>query len=337
MATLNAEYPTLLDLSQLPKNSMASDVINLLAQINPILEDAPAFECNHGMKHKTTVMTGLPAVTWGRLYKGIPASKGTRQIVEDATGFVESASEVDCRLVDQVEKAEEKASIRMSEAEAHIEAMAIEVASAMFYADSSVDPEKPMGFAPRFNSLSAENGQQIIDGNGAGADNTSIWMITWGRQASHIIYPKAGNIGLERDDQGKQLVEDASGDKYMVYREEFKWHFGLTVRNWQYVARVANIDVSNLTTNASSGADIVELMTEMYYAHKGRRVASGRTFIYANTTIVKFLDYQARNASAKNLYVTLSEQGPNAKEVLSFRGVPIREVDALLNTEAVVS
>lgn len=337
MALINADYPTLLDLASLPKNEMASDVINLLAQMNPILEDAPAFECNHGMKHKTTVLTGLPTVTWGRLYKGVPTSKGTRQIVEDTTGFVESACQVDCRLVDQVEKAEDKASIRMSEAEAHIEAMAIEVASAMFYADSSVDPEKPMGLSPRFNSLSAENGGQIIDGAGAGSDNTSIWMITWGRQACHLLYPKAGQIGLERDDQGKQLVQDANGDSYMAYREEFKWHFGLTVRNWQYVARVANIDVSNLTTNAATGADIVELMTEMYYAHKGRRVASGRTYIYANTTIVKFLDYQARNASGKNLYVTLSEQGPNAKEVLTFRGVPIREVDAILNTEAAVA
>ena len=338
MSTLNVNYPTLLDLAQQPENKDAADVINLLVQFNPMLEDALALPCNMGLKHKTTIVTGLPDVAFGRLYKGIQKSKGSKQVIEDATGFVESASVVDRRLVDIVEGAEDKASIRMSEAELHIEAMSQEVATTLFYGDSSIEPEKPTGFSARFNDLSAENGKQIIDAGGVGADNASIWMITWDKSASHLLYPKNHQIGLKRFvPEGTQYETDGSGNKYSVYREEFTWHYGLTVRNWQYVARIANIDISDLTIDAASGANLVNLMTEMYYAHKGRRLSMGKTMIYMNTNLVKFLDYQARLQTGINLFLTFKEMGVNAKEVLHFRGVPIRESDALLDSEVQVS
>lgn len=335
MAVLASNYPTLYDLASMPGNEDAKDVIDMLAAHNPILEDAPAFECNKGDYHQTTVRTGLPSVTWGQLYAGIPATKGSRQLIKDTTGFVESAVEVDCRLIDDFEKAADKASILVEEAEGHLEAMAQEGATAIFYHNSAIDPKKPTGFGPRFNDLTnAENKSQIVDGGGLGSDNTSIWMITWDKTACHLIYPKGTKAGVSRKNCGEIAVTDANGHRYMAYREEFKWHFGLTVRNWQYVARVANIDVSDLEVNAANGgADLIELMTEMYYRHKGRKVAKGKTFIYMNTTLVKYLDYQCRNTTGKNLFLTFAESGVHAKEQLHFRGIAIRECDAILSTE----
>lgn len=334
MAVLANTSPSLYDLAQMPGMEDAKDVVDMLAAHNPILEDAPAFECNKGTYHETTVRTGLPTVAWGALYQGIPATKGTRQQVKETTGFVESAAEVDARLVDDLEKAADKASIRDDERQGHLEAMAQEGATALVYHDSSVDPKKPMGLAPRFSSLSAENGIQIVDGGGTGNDNTSIWIVTWDKTACHLIYPKGTKAGVHREDLGKVVVSDASNNRYQVYREEFRWHFGLAVRNWQYVARVCNIDVSDLEIDAATGADVINLLTEAYYKHKGRKVAKGKTCIYMNTTIVKYLDYQARNRTGKNLFLTFAEYGPNAKEVLHFRGLPIRECDCILNTEA---
>lgn len=336
MALLNNSYPTLLDLALMPENKDAADVINLLAAQNPVLEDAPAYECNKGLVHETTVKTGLPTVTWGRLYKGIPAGKGNMQTVKDTTGFVNSAAEVDERLVDIYEKAEDKASCRMEMAADHLEAMAQEAATAIFYHDSSVDPEKPMGLSPRFNSLSAENGKQIINGGGAGNDNTSIWLITWDKRSCHLIYPKGHKAGVQRKDRGLIPRQDVDGNTFMVYREEFTWHFGVTLRNWQYVCRVANIDVSLLVKDAVTGANLLDLLTEAYYAHKGRRTSMGKTFIYMNTTLAKYLDYQARKNKTENLFLTYDKVGQNASEVLHFRGIPIRECDAILNSEDAV-
>lgn len=333
MATLNAKFFTLMDLANQAESGDAAGVVNLLQAHNPMIEDALALPCNKGVHHETSVMTGLPSVTWGELYKGIPASKSRRQMVKDTTGFVESVSEVDCRLVDIYESAEEKASIRLEEANAHLEAMAQEYATALIYHDTRVDPKKPMGLAPRFNSLSAENGSQIVDGLGTGAGLTSMWMLTWDKSSSHIIFPKGYVAGIQREDQGKHVAIDADGNRFMVYREEFKAHFGLTVRNWQYVSRGANIDVDDLEVDASAGANLDDILTEMYYKHKGRRVAVGKTCIYMNTTLVKFLDYQTRLTPNRNLFLTFDKYGPMAKEILHYRGVPIRESDAILTTE----
>ena len=265
MATLDNKVLTLLDLAQMPGNGQAKDVINLLAQHNPMLQDAPAIQMNMGVHHETRVLTGLPTPLWGRIYKGIPSDKATRQMVKDTAGFLEAASEVDQRIVDVFEKAEDKANIRMEEADAHLEGMAQEAATALFYHDTATDPERPLGFAPRFSSLSAENGGQIIDGGGVGADNTSMWMINWDAKSSHIIYPKGSQAGIKRVDRGLVPKLDANGDTYFNYREEFAWHLGLSVRDWRYVSRGANIDISDLSTDATTGANILDVLTEMYY------------------------------------------------------------------------
>lgn len=336
MATLASNRITLLDLAKMPHQKDVADVINLLVQYNPILMDAPAVECNNGTAHKTTMLTGLPSVIWGALYQGVQSSKASRQQVEDTTGFMESASEVDSRIIDFVQDAEEKASIMLQEADPHLEALAQEAASAIFYHDTRLDPKKPMGFAPRFSSTSAQNGGQIVLGGGAGSDNTSMWMITWDRSANHIIYPKGSMAGVERKMRSDIPAVDGSGNTYFVHREDFKQHLGISCRDWRYVSRGANIDVSDLSVDASTGADIISVLTQMYYRHEGRRAKKGSTYVYVNSTIMEYLDYQARNVPT-NLQLQFSETGVNAEEVLKYRRMAIRECDALLNTEATVS
>ena len=336
MATLNSNSLTLKDLAEQPENKESKDIINLLTQYNPVLEDAPAIPCNKGSYHLTTVLTGLPTPTWGKLYKGIPATKSKKQTVKDTTGFLEGASEVDERLIEDFEKAEDKASMRMTEALAHLEAMAQEGATALFYHDTDTDPERPMGLAPRFNDLSAENGGQIISGGGAGSDNTSMWMITWDPKTCHLIYPNKGTVGIQRRDRGAVNKTDSNGDTYHVLREEFTWHMGLSLRDWRYVTRGCNIDVSDLTVDASAGANLFNVLTEMYYKHHGRRMSMGKTCIYVNTTIMKFLDYQARNNNDK-LQLTYAQNSVDQQEVLTYRGIPIKECDAILDTEETVS
>lgn len=330
---LNTKFITLLDLSILPDGKQ-DPVINLLAQINPVLEDALVLPCNDGTRHKTSVLSGLPTVTWMKLYKGTPISKAKFQSVVDTTGVIEAASEVDERLLEYAAKPEDKAQIRFEHSVAFLEAMAQEAARAIFYHDSSVDPEKPMGLAPRFNQLTgAENSKQIINAGGTGNALTSIWLLSWDRMGTHLLYVENGKAGIVRKDRGPVPTEDADGNKYFVLREEFKWNIGVSVRNWQYVVRIANIDVSTLTSDASTGADIIELMTLAYYRHRGRRKALGRTYWYMNTDILMFLDDQARNRQNKNIFLTFNVQGPNATEVLKFRGIPIRESDGLINGE----
>ena len=69
-----------------------------------ILTDFMWEECNEGTSHTHGIRTGLPTVTWGALYKGIPQSKSSNQQVTDTTGFVEGLSQVDTRRAEISEK-----------------------------------------------------------------------------------------------------------------------------------------------------------------------------------------------------------------------------------------
>ncbi len=339
MAGIGNTYFDLIDLykSQNPDGSVA-EVIEMLTEMNPILDDAMAVECNNGSKHLTTVRTGLPSVTWGKLYQGIPQSKSTKAQVEDTTGFVEGLSTIDKRLLDL---SNNEGAIRLSEAESYIEAMNQEIATKIFYGNSSADPEQFMGLAPRYNDTTAQNGNQIVTAGGAGADNTSIWFVTWGDNQTHLLYPKGTQAGVSREDKGEQRVLDGSSNAYYVKEELFKWHIGLTVRDWRYNVRIANIDVSNALADPSSidgaGTNIYDVMRKAYWQLQNRRVPGGRQAIYCNRDMMQVLDAASTNSGANDSFVRLKPMEIEGKEVLTYRGIPIRETDALVNDEALVS
>lgn len=329
MATIGNSYLDLVDLykRQSPDGDIP-EVIEMLTEMNPILEDAIAVECNNGAKHLTAVRTGLPSVTWGKLYQGIPQSKSKIAQVEDTTGFVEALSTVDKRLLDL---AANPGALRLSEASAYLEAMNQEVASRMFYGNTASDPEMFMGLAPRYSSLSAPSGNQIIDAGGVGSDNTSVWFITWGDRQTHLLYPKGTQAGVMREDKGEQRVTDANGNPYYVVEELFRWHVGLSVRDWRYNVRIANIDVSELQ---AGNVDIYKFMRKAYWKLQSRRVPGGRQAIYCNRDVMEALDAAATNAGASDNFTRLRPMEVEGREILTYRGIPIKETDAILNTEA---
>lgn len=332
MATLGSSYFDLIDVykSQDGRGNFVP-IIEMLMEMNPILDDAIAVECNKGTTHLHTIRTGLPDITWGKLYQGIANSKSGRAQVEDTTGFVEGLSTIDKRLLDL---SGNEGAVRLSEAQGFLEAMSQEVANKIFYGNSASDPEQFMGLAPRFNSTTAANGGQIISAGGSGSDNTSIWFVTWGDNQTQLLYPKGTSAGVNREDKGEQRVTDGSGNAYYAMEELFTWHVGLAVKDWRYVARIANIDVSDM---AAGSVALYDYMRQAYYKLQNRRVAGGKLAIYCNRDVLEALDALATNAGASDSYIRLRPMEIEGKEVMTYRGIPIRETDALLNTEAVVS
>lgn len=332
MATLGASFVDLIDIyKQQDGRGQFVPIIEMLMEMNPILEDAIAVECNKGTTHLHTVRSGLPSVTWGKLYQGVPNSKGRQTQVEDTTGFVEALSTIDKRLLDL---STNEGAVRLNEAMAFLEAMNQEVASKMFYADTASDPEEFMGLAPRFNDLSASNGNQIIDAGGTGSDNTSIWFVTWGDNQCNLLYPKGTSAGVDREDKGEQRVTDGSGNAYYAMEEMFTWHIGLAVKDWRYVSRIANVDVSDMQAGSVA---LYDFMRKAYYQLQNRRVAGGKIAIYCNRDVMESLDALATNAGASDNFARLKPAEVEGKEVMTYRGIPIRETDALLNTEARVT
>jgi hypothetical protein len=333
MATLGATFFDLIDLYKLQEDGQSiATVIEMLKENNAILDDAIAMECNMGTTHRTTIRTGLPTVTWGQFYKGITQSKGTTAQVDDTTGFVEQLSSVDQRLL---EISGNPNAVRLSEASAALEAISQEVAATLIYGNDNTAPEEFTGFAPRFNSLSAANGGQIVDAGGSGADNTSAWFVTWGDNQAHMLYPAGTAAGVTRQDKGEQRTVDGNGDPYFVMEELFRQHAGLTVRDWRYMARVANIDTSLLQAGS---VDIYKFFRKAFWKIKKHRVEGTRPVIYCNADVLEALDADSTpTTSTSASFVRLKPTEVDGMEVMSYRGIPIRQVDAILGTEAQIT
>lgn len=337
MATLGNTYVDLIDIyKQTDPDGAGARIIELLKQQNPILDDAIAMECNKGGEHVHTIRTGLPSVTWGALYKGIAQSKSTTQQVTDTTGFVEGLSTIDTRVLDLANGKE--AQVRMNEALGFLEAMNQEVATGLFYHDTATTPEKFKGLSARYNVRGgAGAGNQVIHGGGSSTDNTSIWFVTWGDRFTHLLYPAGTQAGIKREDKGEQREKDENGGIYYVKEEKFTWHVGVAVKDWRYNARVANIDVSSMQ---AGDVDLYALLRQAYYKLQSRMrrgdAGGGRQAIYCNRDVLEALDALATNGGSSDSFVRLTPREIEGQEVLTYRGIPIRETDALLNTEAVV-
>jgi hypothetical protein len=315
-------------------NGQIAPVIEILNEMMPILDDAIAVECNKGTTHLHTVRSGLPTVAWGKLYQGIPNSKSGKAQVEDTTGFVEALSTIDTRVL---ALSGNEGATRLSEAVAHIEAISQEVTTKIFYGNSASDPEEFMGLSPRFNDKSAANGNQIIDAGGTGSDNTSVWFIAWGDNQTQLLYPKGTQAGVTRKDMGEQRIVEGNG-AYFAKEEMFTWNIGLAVKDWRYVVRIANIDVSALQADPTNidGANgsIYKYMRKAFYRLQSRTVPGGKLAIYCNRDVLEALDAMGTNSGSNDVFSRLSVQEIQGKEVETYRKIPIRETDALLNTEA---
>lgn len=328
MGILTSTMPTLIDkFSREDKDKKIMKIVELLAKRNDILMDAEYQECNDGSKHKTTMRTGIPEPAWRQFNKGVQPSKTTTVPVTDTTGMMEDYGKVDKSLADMSGNAD---AFRVSENIGKLQGFNNKAARYMFYGNTASEPEAFLGLSPRYNDKSAESGANIIDAGGTGSTNASIWFVTWGELTTHLLYPKGSVAGFLHKFLGEDTVTDGAGGEYQAYRDHFKWDIGMSVRDWRANVRIANIDVSTLSTDGSAGAKLIELMVKGYYQLDNPEQGEGRTIIYANKTMQTFLHLQAMNS--KNVNLTLGEYA--GKKIPEFLGIPIKRVDALLNTEA---
>lgn len=332
MATQPTINPTLLDLAnKMDPDGKIPPVIEILNETNEILDDMTWVEGNLPTGHRTKIRTGLPEPTWRSLYQGVQPTKATMSSITDTCGMMEAYSEID-RV--EADLNGNTAEFRLGEDRAHLEGFNISLADAIFYASERVTPAKFTGFAPRFNSKTAESGENIIDAGGVGSDNASIWLVVWSPMTCHGIIPKGMPAGFQMTDKGIQTVDvfDANGartGKMEAYVTHYKWSAGLTVKDWRYVVRIANIDKSLLTKDASTGADLLDLMVQALELPPSLKV--GRAAFYVPKVIRSMMRRQIISKVAPS---TLTMDTVSGKKVVMFDDVPVRVCAALSADEA---
>lgn len=332
MATLGTGNLTLADwATRLDPNGQVPKIVELLKQSNQVLEDMVFTEGNLPTGDRTTVRTGLPAVAWRLLNTGVTPSKSTTAQIDEQAGILEAWSEVD---VDLLLLNGNKASFRLSEAGAFIEAMNQEFVQTLFYGNGGLAPEEFTGLSVRYATTSGSpaNADNVIKAGGSGSDNTSIWLVAWGDNTVRGIFPQGSKAGLQHDDYGEVTVEMTAGlpgSRMRAMQERWQWKAGIALKDWRYVVRIANVDISDL-----AAANVTTIIDKMEQALETLPNGLGKPVFYMNRTISRYLRKEARESVKGG--GGLSFDNYEGKRIMMFGDVPIRRVDQLLNTEALV-
>ena len=347
MATVGSSALTYADWAKrMDDGYKVARIIELLSQTNEILEDMLVIEGNLPTGHKTTIRTGLPQATWRLLNLGVPNAKSTTAQLVDTCGNLETYAVIDKDIADLNGNTAE---FRLSEVKAFLEGMSQQIAATLIYGNQFLNPERFTGLAPRYstkNTANSNTAYNVLDGGGTASTNTSIWITVWGDDTLHATFPKGKITGLQHRDMGEWPVLDSSQNTYQAYRDHFKWEIGLVLRDWRYVARIANIDVTQLT--GVSAANLINLIIRALYRLPTAPVSAttiqtsdtpevranmGRTVLYANRVVRTYLDLQAMNKT--NVLLRIEEF--DGKPITTFRSVPVRTCDAILSNEAQVT
>lgn len=329
MAALANTYPTLLDVSKrLGGDGRIAAVAELLNAVNPVLDYLPMMEGNLPTGHKSVVRTYLPTVNFRKLYGVVASEKSETAPIVDSCGMIEAYAAVDKALADLNGNT---AAFRLSEDMAFIESMSKKAVDSLFYANEDLVPEGFTGFTPRYNSKTAPNADNLIDGGGVSGqtDCMSIWLLGFAPDKTYGIYPKGSQAGLQVEDKGQMTLQNFNGGTGFMeaYLSHYRWDLGLTVQDWRYNVRIHSIDTSTLSADLSTGADLVNLMVQAVELIPN--LGACRPVFCMNRKALTYLRLQKLKKVAYNL----TEETVGGKHVTMFDGIPVLRTDSLLSTE----
>lgn len=317
-----------------------SALVNLLSQENGIMADMMSEECQSGNAYEFTQVVKLPTIQ-NRAY-----NQGINPTIAGVAQQIQTCSEYDDLITIDNSLARlngNMAELRAQETRLHSQAFSQQVASDLFYSNNATNPLKFTGLSNIYNTVNTSTSQianNVIDCGGTGSTNTSLWLVGWGSKQIHTIFPNGMPTGLQMIDRGMQNTYDAAGKVFLGWQHWLQWNIGLAIHDWRYAVRAANIDVTLFGGNTAP--DLISIMTAMCYkppvmpagvapvqTSDDPTVQMARGAFYCNRTVINALDLQAQQKA--NMLLTIEQWA--GRPTLTFRGIPIRCVDALVNTE----
>ncbi len=321
MAVLTANGLTLSEVVKRhgPDGNMMT-VAEVLEEKNDILKDAVWREANDIFANTGLKRASLPAGAWRRLNAGTSSEKSETIQVRDVIGILESWAKNDVEVINAFKN---PSAARSDEVKAFVEGMGQTIVAGIMYSNTDTTPEQFRGLAPRMADIAATT--NVLNEGGTGSDLTSIFIVDWGPNTVHMLYPRNSIAGLKHEDLGRQIVQDGSSNDFLAFVDHFVWKAGLAVKNEKSIGRLANIETAG-ATNIFDEDNLITLMNRMTRG-SGRR-------IYCNETVMTQMEIRLKDKSNINFSkVDGLAPGP----VMLFKGVPIRQVDQILDTEAALT
>ncbi|SDD94905.1 hypothetical protein SAMN05216337_1017129 [Bradyrhizobium brasilense] len=338
-------WPTIVDVAnRLDPEGKIPVIAEMLSQSNDWTDDAPWVQANEHTGHEFVFRTSIPAGAWRQYNMGVPYGKSTTAKARVGIGMLEDYSQVDRALG---EHSGDLQGFRRSEDNAFLEGMSQTIAQTVFYGNTTITPAEFMGVAPFYNTINtatAQNAANVIDGGGQNNSNTSLWLIGWSPETIFMTFPRGSKAGLDMEDKGDVTPGfDALGNRFEAYTSWFRQQAGLCPKDWRYAARCANIDVTNAGLAGPNALDMFATMAEMLLLFpKLTRSTSGitktdateddvtpRPVWYTNRTGRHWMDVQAMRD--RNVLLRIEDYA--GMPIDGYRGIPIKIVDQIVNTE----
>jgi hypothetical protein len=278
-------------------------------------------QANDTFTHRINRRASLPSGSWRKINDGVGRHATQTTEAFESMGMLEDYSVVDKVLYQGAPSPEE---FRQQEINGFLEGLSQTWASATIYANADIDTEKFTGLAPRLNALSQDN---VYSAGGSSSTLTSIYIVQWGETKAFGLYPKGSNYGVEHKDLGEQTWQgETSNTWFQAMVDHFQLRVGLGVKDPRSIARIANIDMTTIATAAGFVDTVIQALNSMPQRGAGAR-------LYCNADVFTKLDIYAKDKTN----VDYSFKDAFGRSVMTFRGHPVRTVEAILNTESAVS
>ncbi len=329
-------------------------IAELLNQSNEMVQDMVWLEANMPTAHRITQRTALPTTYTRQLNQPVQVSRGQTAQVDEGMAIFEAWAEYDNSLL---KLWADQGMFLYNQSMGFMESITQSWAQNFWYGNPSSDPTQFLGMSTRYASgvaSSYANAQNVINGGGAVESvNTSLWLITHAPMALHGTFPKGSAAGIQHFVKADQVIQGAiggsgaglAGTRLLAHQEQWQWNAGLALWDWRWCGRLANINVNNLV-NATGATDLTNGMIDLMYrvpsiatppSTTGNPMSSiaipGRQVFYCNRTVRAALHKQMLNKT--NNQLTMEDW--YGRKVIHFMGIPVRNSDQLLNTEALVS
>jgi len=328
---INAQYTLLERAKVAPDGKRVGKVLDVMDKlgVRDFLKDVPYFPASHGLKHRIARTTSRTASTRRTFYKGVERSDTPSQVLWMDVVLFEQRSETDEDHIDTLENGN---ALRSTKDKQKAAAMQEDAVNAFFNDRVTSGGEYIEGFLGRSDTLSypgySTTSLPYCWNGGGSATLGSIYVIDWGPDSNHAIYPsvrggKMGSLGIDVRNKGKEpkADTDSSTATYYIYVTQLKMWIGLAMNDDRRWFRIANV---NCTYGGSNTFDETLLIRALNHS----RINKGSARMYVNPYIKSQIDIRAElkgnvNLTTKNVF---------GEPVMTFLGIPIRTLDETILT-----
>ena len=333
-----------LKLRENPDGTVA-DLVDVISTDNEgFFNDATWIIANNGTFHEATRVATKPSGSVRNFNEGYSIEAGKGEKVTEPTEKLGSISQIDVGLV---EEASDPAKFRMDEETLFLSGIMETHISHFFDSDRGANPKQINGLNSRadYNTLSSAQVFDNADGAAsATANKTSLYVIQWGHKMVNMLAPRSGRSGggsfpVTRTSMPKAFVDDAldSTKRLLVYETQFEINFGIFIHDPRMIFRQCNISTSNVDGVDDFSFDekyLIQIFAQLRNGGKGAA-------IYVNRALAAQIMNRANdkgNASYQTNFENAMEgEGPFAKKVTRFWGIPVRIIDGITQDQATIT